>query len=200
MHSAAFNGFSSEILKIAKEKKPSLGKTEMKSIKRDIQLFNKLRGSSPVKIKVEAKADRYGGGYFDQIAKEIGLSRKDYETLAHELGHAELDKRLWGKIVQSPVARGFFPWTPVAGALGGVLLSRGKKLGLLLPVATATPTLISEVGASAKGKKLLKDVGATKKELEKYKKEMKGAFGTYAASIPMAAIAALMGNAVARGR
>ena len=194
-----FKGFSSEILKIAKEtkKKSPLGKQEMKSIKRDIELFNKLRGSSPLKITVEAKADRYGGGYFDQIAKEIGLSRKDYATLAHELGHAELDKRLWGKLVQNPIARGAFPWTPVAGALGGVLLSKGKKLGLLLPVATVAPTLISEGAASAKGKKLLKDVGATKKELEEYKKEMGMAFGTYSASVPMAAIAAVMGHRAA---
>jgi len=198
--SLRMKAFSDELLKIAKdaETKPaSLGKQEIKGIKRDIELWNKLRGSSPIKIKVEAKADRYGGGYFDQVAKEIGISRKDYETLAHELGHAELDKRLWGKIVQHPIARGAFPWTPVAGAIGGVLLSKGKKMGMLLPLATATPTLISEGMASSKGSKLLRDIGATKKEVDKYKKEMGGAFGTYFSSVPMAAIAAAMAHSVA---
>lgn len=196
------DGFGSEILKLAKEtkKKPTLDKQEMKSIKRDIQLFNKLRGTTPIKIEIGAKADRYGGGYFDQIAKEIGLSRKDYETLAHEMGHAELDKRFWGKIVQNPVARGAFPWTPVAGALGGVLASRGKKLGLLLPVATVVPTLISEGAASSKGKRLLREVGATEKELGEYQKEMGEAFGTYFASVPMAAVAAALGHKAATSK
>jgi len=191
--------FSDELLKIAKdaETKPAIGKQEIKGIRRDIELWNKLRGSTPIKIQVDAKADKYGGGYFDQIAKEIGISRKDYETLAHELGHAEMDKRLWGRIIQHPISRGVFPWTPVAGALGGVLLSKGKKMGLLLPLATATPTLISEGMATSKGSKLLKDIGATKKEVDKYKKEMDGAFGSYSASIPMAAMAAMLAHSIA---
>lgn len=70
-------------------------------------------------------------------------------------------------------------------------------MGLMLPLVTAAPTLISEGMASSKGAKLLKDLGAKKDELEKYKKEMAGAFGTYFSSIPMAAIAAAITHSVA---
>jgi hypothetical protein len=129
----ALHSFNDELLKIAKETR-ALTDKELKEIEREVELWDKLRGVSPVKIKIDVKkAKEHGGGYFDQVAKTIGVSRKDYESLAHELGHAELDKRIWGKALQHPVAVGAFDWTPIAGALGGVLLAKGKKMGLTWP-------------------------------------------------------------------
>lgn len=193
----SFISFSRELRKIAaKSEVPS--KVEIKQLKRDLKLWNKLRGASPVKIKIDPDAAIHGGGYFDQQAKEIGLSSKDYEALAHELGHAELDKKLIGRFLQGSTARGLFGWTPVAGALAGASLARGKKLGLLLPVITAAPTLVSEHWATRKGAKLLEDAGATKEEIEKYRKTLRSSLGTYGASVPAAAIAGVLGHSVAQ--
>lgn len=192
----ALHSFNEELLKIAK-KENRLGKEELKTIEREVELWNKLRGSSPVEIKVdEDKSKEYGGGYFDQMAKTIGVSRNDYESLAHELGHAELDKKLWGRMLQHPVPVNAFEWTPIAGALGGVLVSKGKSVGLLLPALTAGPTLITEHLATRKGAKKLEEVGATKKEIEKFRKNLKDSYGTYLSIGPETAGGALAGMVV----
>jgi len=166
-------------------------------LQRDLDLWNKLRGESPVKVKIDQGADIHGGGYFDQQAKEIGLSSKDYETLAHELGHAELDKKILGRFLQGPTARGLFDWTPVAGALAGAGLATGKKLPLLLPLLTAVPTLASEHWATLRGGKRLETAGATKKEVEKYRDNLRSSLGTYGATAPVSALAGIMGHAAA---
>jgi len=190
--------FGNELSKIAAAKsKKAIPKVEVKQLKRDLELWNKLRGASPVKIRIDRDADLHGGGYFDQQAKEIGLSSKDYETLAHELGHAELDKKIIGRVLQGPTARGLFDWTPVAGAIAGAGLARGKKLPLLLPFLTAAPTLISEHWATVRGSGRLESAGATKKEVDMYRKALGSSLGTYGSTIPTTGMAALMGAAVA---
>ena len=196
--STSMRSFGNELSKIAAAKsKKGISKAEIKQLKRDLELWNKLRGASPVKIKIDRDADLHGGGYFDQQAKEIGLSSKDYETLAHELGHAELDKKIIGRLLQGPTARGLFDWTPVAGALAGAGLATGKKLPLLLPLLTMGPTLISEHWATSKGGKSLKAVGGTKKEIEKYRKNLRSSLGSYGATAPVAALAGIMGHIAA---
>ena len=189
----SMSSFSDELLKIAVDAAPKLKKEDVKEIEREVELWNKLRGISPVKVKIDRKAAMHGGGYFDQQAKMIGMSTKDYETLAHEIGHAELDKRILGKLLQHPINRAFFPWTPVAGALAGVGLAKGKKWPLAIPALTSLPTLLSERWATRKGSKALKGVGATKKEIEDYKKVLKESGGTYDMAVPAAMIAGLMG-------
>ena len=195
---ASINSFGDELSKIAAAKpKKDIPKVEVKQLKRDLELWNKLRGASPVKIKIDRDADSYGGGYFDQQAKEIGLSSKDYETLAHELGHAELDKKIIGRLLQGPTARGLFDWTPVAGALAGAGLATGKKLPLLLPLLTMGPTLVSEHWATRKGAKRLKAAGGSKKEVEKYRDNLRSSLGSYGATAPVAALAGILGHAAA---
>jgi hypothetical protein len=194
----SIRSFGNELSKIAAAKpKKEISKVEVKKLKRDIELWNKLRGASPVKIRIDRDADLHGGGYFDQQAKEIGLSSKDYETLAHELGHAELDKKIIGRFLQGPTARGLFDWTPVAGAVAGAGLARGKKLPMILPFLTAAPTLISEHWATVRGAGRLESAGATAKEVEKYRKQLRSSLGTYGSTAPISAMAALMGHAVA---
>lgn len=198
LSSQLIHAFGDELSKIAAAKpKKEISKAEVKQLQRDIDLWNKLRGSSPVKIRIDRDADMHGGGYFDQQAKEIGLSSKDYETLAHELGHAELDKKILGRFLQGPTARGLFDWTPVAGAIAGAGLARGKKLPLLLPLLTAAPTLISEHWATRRGGGRLEAAGATKEEVDKYRKALRSSLGTYGSMAPIAILAGLMGHAVA---
>lgn len=194
---ASMRSFGDELSKIASSKEQGVPKVEVKQLKRDLELWNKLRGSSPVKVKIDPEATQYGGGYFDQQAKEIGLSTQDYESLAHELGHAELDKKLLGRFLQGPTARGLFDWTPVAGALAGAGLATGKKLPLLLPLATVAPTLLSEHWATRKGAKHLETAGASKEEVEKYRKNLRSSLGSYGSVIPTSALAGVMGHLAA---
>ena len=187
---AAISSFATEISKIAAKQQETLPKADIKEIKREVELWNKLRAMEPkVKIKIDRDAEAYGGAYFDQQAKMIGLTRKDYESLAHELGHVEMDKKFLGRLMQHPISRSAFEATPIAAILGGVLLAKGKKLGLLLPIATATPTLLSEWLVTRKGGKKLELVGASKKEIDKYKKNLKASFKTYSSVIPKALLA-----------
>lgn len=186
--------FSSELTKIAKKQSdPKLTEKDIKKIERDLELWNKLREVSPVDVGIDDEAHIHGGGFFDSKEKRIGLSEKNPHSLAHEMGHAELDKNFLGRAVQHPVGRAVFPWTPVAGALGGVLLSKGKKMGVLLPIMTAAPTLLSESLATRKGAKKLKEVGATEEEIDQYKKELKDSFGTYSSIGPEAVMAGGLG-------
>jgi HAMP domain-containing protein len=179
IHPTSIVAFRNELTKIAAKEDQVISDKDVKSIKRELELWNKLRKVSPVKVKKDRMAVIHGGAYFDQQAKEIGLSKKDYESLAHEIGHAELDKKILGRILQHPTARAAMGLTPLAGAAAGALAARGRKLGLLLPVATAAPTVASEMWATSRGKKKLKEIGATDKEIERYKKNLRKSFGSY---------------------
>jgi hypothetical protein len=186
---SSIQAFRSEIEKIAEDRGQPISDREVKSIQREVDLWNRLRKISPVKVKEDRLADLHGGAYFDQQAQEIGLSKKDYESLAHEMGHAELDKKILGRLIQSPTARGVFGLTPLAGAVAGALVAKGKKLGLLLPVATAAPTISSEMWATHKGKGKLREAGATDEEIDRYKKNLRQSFLSYA-GLPLEAAAA----------
>ena len=175
--STSIRAFSNELEKIAAAS--TAPDVDVKQLEREVDLWNKLRKISPVKVKQDRMADLHGGAYFDQQAKEIGLSKKDYESLAHEIGHAELDKKLLGRALQHPLARDAFYLTPIAGAIAGVLAAKGKKMGLMLPVATTLPTVGSEMWATHKGKKKLKEIGATKEEIDKYKKNLRSSLISY---------------------
>lgn len=185
--SISVQSFGNELTKIAKDKTSPI--LDEESLRREIALWKKLRKLSPVKVKKDVMADLHGGAYFDQEAKEIGLSRNDYESLAHEIGHAELDKMRLGRVLQHPHMRTAFNMTPLAGAVAGALASRGKKLGLLLPVATTAPTIASELWATHKGKNKLKEIGATPEEVKRYKKNLNKSFVSYMGPPTEAALA-----------
>lgn len=166
-----------------------LDKAEIATIKRQVDLFKKLQDAHPVAVvKVSPEAEAWGGGFYERDKNEIVTSKKDPEALAHELGHAMLDQAVLGKALQHPLPQGLFPWTPVAGALGGVLMAKGKKVGLLLPVATAAPKLLAEFLATRKGAKALKDAGASEEEIKQYRRSSKDAFKTYTGVVPQAGL------------
>lgn len=179
--STSIQAFSNELKKIAATDADGqlITEKDVQTIKREVELWNKLRKASPVKVRQDRMADLHGGAYFDQQAKEIGLSKKDYESLAHEIGHAELDKKLIGRMLQHPAARTAFGFTPVAGAIAGAMAGRGNKKGLLLPLATAAPTIASEMWATHKGKKQLQAQGATPEEVRRYRKNLRDSLISY---------------------
>lgn len=188
--------FSDELCKIAQEQEKK--DIDIQEIKRKVELWSRLHSSTDVPVDVNEDASEFGGGYYDNDTKSIALSKKDHESLAHELGHAELDQGLLGKAIQHPINRTLFPWTPVAGAVGGTLLAKGKKWGLLLPLLTAAPTLLSEWLATRKGAKRLEDIGATPAEVELYRKNLSNAFSTYHVVVPQALLAGGAGYVAGR--
>lgn len=192
------HGFSDELVKISEAAGAKEAPIDVEAIKRKVELWSRLKNSANVPIEEgHADADDYGGGFYDTTTKTIGIGKgRDHESLAHELGHAEIDQSLLGKVIQHRLLHSLFPLTPVAGALGGVLLSRGKKWGALLPIATAAPTLISEWLATRKGAKQLEDVGATPEELEAYRKNLATSFATYHGVVPDTLLAGGAGFAV----
>lgn len=117
-------------------------------------------------------------------------------VLAHELGHAELQRSRVGKFLQDRVggvrdlSQGAAAATPVigygVGAYSGATEEEGKPRtapGLLAAgglAAAHAPILGIEAGASLKGLRRLKDVGAAPSELGRGK--LLGAWGTYAAA------------------
>ena len=166
--------FTSELQKLAASDKVPLTKAESK-------IFTYLMRGSPVKVKITPDAVQYGGGYFDQVNKEIGISEKNYQTLAHEVGHAHVDKHILGRLIQSRALRlasGVVP-SVLAGVGAGLLMAKGKKWGLLLPAALSAPTLLSEALATHKGGKLLEEAGATEEQRKNYTSRMRQSLGTY---------------------
>lgn len=187
-------GFSDELVKISEDAKEK--EIDVQAIKRKVELWSRMRSSSDVPVDIREDAAPYGGGYYDNKTKSIALSSKDHESLAHELGHAEMDKSIFGKTIQHSINRKLFPWTPVAGAIGGSLLSKGKNWGALLPILTAAPTLLSEWLATRSGARRLEDIGATPGELETYRKNLSDSFSTYHDVIPKTLLAGGAGYVV----
>jgi hypothetical protein len=150
-------------------------------IKSASTLFRILSKGSPVKVKVTEEAKNYGGGFYDLKEKIIGVTKDDYQSLAHELGHAELDKKVLGKLLQNALTRLSSAPIPtmLAGIGSGLLMAKGKKWGILLPAALSAPLLMSEYLASKGGAKLLKNTGASKEQQSDYKSEMAKGLATY---------------------
>ena len=126
----------------------------------------------------------YGGGYFDQVNKEIGLSEESYMVLAHELGHAHLDQSLLGRIMQHPSVRilGSPLLSTISGLGAGLLMAKGKGWGILLPTALSAPTLLSEYLATKIGGKKLEELGASEEHQKEYRSFMRPAFLSYLVS------------------
>lgn len=164
MSQRVYIAFSDELRKIATTK---------------AETYKSLAKASPVEIRMHKDADQYGGGYFDQKKGEIVLSKKNYETLAHEVGHAVLQEGLPGKIMQHPTVRAAFFMSPAAVVGAALLVAKKHWWGPLLPLATAAPTLLSEHLATRKGRQLLEEAGVKGKNLEHYKNSMWSAYKTY---------------------
>ena len=147
------------------------------------RLFRELSRASAVKVHVNPKDPLMkvtGGGYYDQ-GEKIVLRDKDHHVLAHEVGHAEVDKNFLGRLIQSKPSRLVANLAPAGATFAGMLARtpKGKVLSIVIPVAATLPTLGSEAWASSKGHDMLKERGATEKDLKVYKSRMLKAFLTY---------------------
>lgn len=184
-----FVSFTDEVVKMAQERSKKVPLSDA-----DHHLYQAIEKGSPVKVLVTHEADHYGGGFFDQEKKEIGLSEKKFETLAHEVGHAHLDEHLLGRLIQHQTVRGAA--SLIAGALAGigagVLMAKGKRWGLLLPAALSAPTILSEVLATRHGGQRLDEAGATEEQKGRYHGQMREGLKTYA-------LAPALGTLIAAG-
>ena len=129
------------------------------------------------------------------------------DLISHEIGHAHFDKgkakgigEKIGKAAHKVYLKGGAAQhsviAPLAGIVAGVrsgkkkarLEEKGEKESKLnrhsawgTSLAVQTPGLVSEAAASKYGYNLMKKAGASKKYLKGAKKNLIGAFGTYAA-------------------
>lgn len=132
------------------------------------------------------------------VGKDVPETSKA-ATLAHELGHLHYQTKLKaGKIGKAAhkaygASRIAISLTPVYGYASGVKNARkedrGEKLttwdktkSIAVPLALSAPILVAEGAASARGIKILKEAGASKKYLKASKKSLAKAHGTYTIS------------------
>lgn len=149
--------------------------------KRERELYARVKKESPVDVKKTDDAKEYGGGFYDTIENNIGISDHRFDSLAHEIGHAKNHQTIWGKLIQSVPANLAYSAAPIAGAVAGYALAQGKKWPALIPVAAVTPILLAEALATSTGAKVLKKVRAKPEEVEKYRANLRTAFSTYLA-------------------
>lgn len=160
------------------------------------ELVGRLSKASPVPIVRDPRGGM--GAYMSRRAsKMMGMGDEAKillphgkgagGVLAHEMGHAQFDKGLGGKLTQNIPARIAFGLSslasPVAGAAAGYGIEDpriGLGVAAGVPLAIAAPTLISEGVASFKGMRNLRRAGASPEQLRRAGKTLRRAFGTYA--------------------
>lgn len=170
------------------------------------EVYSKLEKLAKEKGVMAIKDLPTGGPAFSPKAKMISMAgSRSVASLAHELGHADyhLNKDS-GKIGRAAhkayvktggsrlnVKRLQPRLAVVAGAMSGEraakLEAEGKKQSKLerhadwaIPAVLSAPVLVSEGLASRKGLKFLKNSGASKELRKAARKELVGAWGTYA--------------------
>jgi len=145
-------------------------------------------------------------GAFNPSTKKIHVSGKDPNVLAHELGHAEIDRSRLGRMVQNKGTIIAGNLAPTAAGVGGVASgyqeaedgrSRTGRDAALLGGAHL-PQLGYEAGASVKGHKILKGLGASKGDLSGYRRSVGRAYGTYALNPVASAINYSLGRGIGR--
>jgi hypothetical protein len=149
------------------------------------------------------------GGHYNPFSKEVVTQAMDPEVLAHELGHAEIDRSALGKLVQNPVTTLMGNAGSQAGFAGGIYSgyqdeksgdSHKLRDGALLAGIHA-PQLGYEAAATLKGRRMLQEAGV--KDLSSYNNRLGRAWGTYAMN-PVAAglnygLGRVLGSRAARG-
>lgn len=134
--------------------------------------------------KVDVRVQENAGPHYSNAGRPYVSVRENEDPgiLAHELGHAEIDKSTIGKLLQSQALR----TVSMAAGAGGVALGilgnnpSHRTIGALIAVAATTPILGAEGWASAKAMDKLRQAGATEGEVGSAKTRLLKAFGTYA--------------------
>ncbi len=151
------------------------------------ELRRRLEKASPTDVHVMAADDDRGPHYDERNGKARVSIRKgeDPAILAHELGHAELDRETIGRIVQSPTVR---IGAVIATMIGSTVASAKGHPGIGTAIASlaSLPTLAYEGWATSRGLKQLETAGATPEEMSAARKRLTTAWGSYGL-IPVAA-------------
>lgn len=143
-----------------------------------------LLKSESVEVRYQPEGVGGPGPHYSNTGRPYVSVREgeDPGILAHELGHAEIDRSGFGKLLQSSMLRG----ASVVGAVGGTALGMmgstpsHRTIGTLIAMASTAPILGAEGWASAKAVDKLRRAGATESEVGAAKKRLLKAFGTYA--------------------
>ena len=134
---------------------------------------------------VEVRTQENQGPHYSNSGRPYVSVRENEDPgiLAHELGHAEIDRTTIGRVLQSQALRTLSVVAGTGGAALGVLGSTPshRTIGALIAVAATTPILGSEGWASVKAVDKLRRAGATEGEVSAAKTRLLKAFGTYAA-------------------
>jgi hypothetical protein len=158
----------------------------MRDVYRTIKLaaqlsMRRLREASPVPVTVTPNTNTQENlegaaspeSYYQWGDDEhIGLvDRRAFNDLAHEIGHAELQQTLPGKLLQNPVTRGIYFTSTAPTIFHGAFASphslphQRLLRSALFNAILAGPTLASEGIASYKGYQKLKELGASSRQL-----------------------------------
>lgn len=128
----------------------------------------------------------------------VGNTHNAPALLAHEIGHSQLDDFLPTKALQTA-----YQFTPTPGFTGGAALGALsglsdnetiRDLGKYGPAALSIPMLAVEAGASLKGYRNMKNLGATPEQLAAARKQLLTAWGTYATKPTGAALGSYVGQ------
>lgn len=143
-----------------------------------------LKSISHVPIKEDARAHHHGGGFYHPRDNFIGIhSDTSVPVAAHELGHAQFQESLLGKLTQHPLTGLAHMASAPAGVLVGSLSTGTTKQRLLKTLLTTLglsgPRLLSEGVASYKGYDNLKKLKASDEELKQYTRTLAPSQATY---------------------
>jgi hypothetical protein len=123
-----------------------------------------------------------GGGTYerDRSGRRITLDQSLQGTssgnavLAHELGHAEFDKSVLGRIAHNPELRGAASLAPLIGMVIAMVadgnVARKAALSVAGVAASQVPLLTGEGVAWAKGHRTMKERGATPEQMQDYRR------------------------------
>lgn len=183
---------------------------------RAARLYQKLKRESPVKVNEPPAGKKpviaqYVFNSDSRSAKKLGVNpgevvigprSKHPHILAHELGHADLDRGA-GRLLQNKT-------TAVAGRLGSNAIVGGalgyaagrsgnetlEKWAPLAPLAASAPMLGYEALASVKGLKRMHAAGASAQQIRRAYRSMIPAWGTYVGGTAASSGAAMAGRAL----
>lgn len=167
----------------------------------DVALSRRLIQASPVPVTGD-DGPAFHLPLFRPKEHRIGIPQGKYvapEVMAHEMGHALNHRSLLGKAVQNPFAAAGYYTAPIMGIGYGLLPEEDMSTPAAMAATTATtiPLLASEAAASIRADHLMKEHGATAKQLSKGRKNLAKAFGTY---LVLPAAAAMEPVAVRAGK
>lgn len=153
----------------------------------DIQ-FLTLPNKGPDGHGYSIAAGHLKGGGFATERPLIAISEKAHNApgiLAHELGHAAIDRHALGGLIQNTPVRAIHANIGSVGAMSGALTSlsddeRVRAAGRWAPLALSAPKLLSEAGATLHGLHAMHGAGATGAQLLRGAGLLAPAFATYA--------------------